>query len=275
MLGPAGLQIRQRAKGYDLPIRAPERSRQIEEGRVLWSVLDRLERQVAEKEAEIHRRIAEMSRFIIHEGKAPLVRENVLGTVIAVTQRCLQRQHAVDDRLDGGRDLGPPLLNATIKRIDAQLHKHSMIAEALDELRVSCRRLVHHAQDKPGALADGAIDLARKQGFLPHPGSRWRVAHREYVIGPVAEEDLRHGRLGQEGIEHLHDLLLAIDALQVAEPGVAGAKLRAGLFEDERLLRCMNPKHGIGDTPAQHLHLRRSLAKPTVGAQVIQSVVCV
>src|SRR5438132_13955597 len=148
-----------------------------------------------------------------------------------------------------------------------------MIAEALDELRVSCRRLVHHAQDKPGALGDGTINLAGKQGLLPDPSFCGRVAHREYVIGPVAEEDLRHGWLGQEGIEHLHDLLLTIDALQIAEPGVPGAKLRAGLLEDERLLRCVNAEYGIGNTPAQYLHLRWSLVNPTLGAQVIQSVV--
>src|SRR5438445_10149382 len=80
VLGPSGLQIRQRAKGYDLPIRAPERSRQIEERRMLRSMLDCLEQEMTEKEAEIHGGVAEMSRFIIHEGKAPLVRENVLGT---------------------------------------------------------------------------------------------------------------------------------------------------------------------------------------------------
>ena len=75
--------------------------------------------EMAQKEAEIHRRIAEMGRLVVNESKAVVVDENILGTIVTVAKSFFRAQKPVDDRLDPERQIGMAFLNPTIERIDA------------------------------------------------------------------------------------------------------------------------------------------------------------
>src|SRR5438046_8758977 len=97
---------------------------------------------MAQKEAEIHRRVAEMSGLVINEGKAFAVDKDVLGTVVPVTKSFFRAQEPVDDRLDPEGQVGVALLNPTIERIDAELYENAVIAKRLHARSVARRRLM-------------------------------------------------------------------------------------------------------------------------------------
>src|SRR5262249_52891885 len=89
------------------------------------------------------------------------------------------------------------------------------------------------AEDATGPFAEGRIDLTLQQHLLPR--TRWfgGMVHAEDEAFTVGEEDARHNALGeQRGEQPLH-VLLAVDALDVAEPVVAGAQLGARLLDDQ------------------------------------------
>src|SRR5215471_15818301 len=99
--------------------------------------LHRLEQQMTQAKAQVHRRIAEVRRLVIDEGEAVFMREDVLRAVIAVTQSVRRRQQTVDQRPDGVGDLGATLLDAAVERIGAQLHEYGAIGEAFDKPRIA------------------------------------------------------------------------------------------------------------------------------------------
>ena len=76
-------------------VAAPERPHQIEIAAIRAS-LDRLEQQMADAEAEVHRRVAAVGRLVIDQREAVLVREDVLGAVVGVAQRLGLAQQALN-----------------------------------------------------------------------------------------------------------------------------------------------------------------------------------
>ena len=76
-----------------------------------------------------------------------------------------------------------------------------------------------------------------------------------------------------EGAQGLHHLLLAVNPVQVAEPVVAGAQLRAGLLEDEALAGGLDAEDGVGDAAAQGLDPGRPGADAALSPQVGDGVV--
>src|SRR5579871_2725257 len=129
MLDSASLQFALRQKRRFRRVSLPEAARQLEMPLSIKRALHRLEQQMAQEKAEVHRRIAEVRRLVIDERETVFMREDVFGTVIAVTERFACRHQTLDERRDGVRHFRPPLLNAAIKGIDAQLHEHTVIGE--------------------------------------------------------------------------------------------------------------------------------------------------
>ncbi len=85
---------------------------------------------------------------------------------------------------------------------------------------------MHEPQHPAGALAQRQIDLTGKQLALPRDGPFRRVAHGKGVIVAIGEEHLRHSQRRQQRAERLHDFLLAVHAIEVAVPRIAGSQLR-------------------------------------------------
>src|SRR5262249_7794181 len=80
---------------------------QVEEARPLGGPAHGLEQEVAQEEAQVHRRVADVGRLVIDQREAVPVREDVLGAVVAVAEGVVGGEQAVDDGADGGGDLGP------------------------------------------------------------------------------------------------------------------------------------------------------------------------
>src|SRR6185437_4326943 len=102
------------------------------------------------------------------------MRENVLWTVIAMTQAVLRRHQPFDDRIDRIGDFGTAFLNAAIERIDTQLHEYGAIVEAFDELRSASGDLVHAAEDAASVFAHGQIDFSGQELLFPYLRPAWR-----------------------------------------------------------------------------------------------------
>ena len=98
--------------------------------------------------------------------------------------------------------------------------------------------------------------------------TRRRLGHREDVVSAVAEEDPRDGRLRQQRKDRSHDLFFPVHPLQVTEPGIERAKLKARLFQNEGLPGRDDAKHDVGDAPSHGLRANRPVRDPTAIAQV-------
>ena len=145
--------------------------------------------------------------------------------------------------------------------------------EALDESRIAGSGLVDAAEDAAGVFADGEIDVAVQQLLFPHLRSARRVRHGEDVVGAIDEQHFGDRVRRQQRSERLHHFLLAVDAVEVAEPGIARAELRPRLLEDEETIRRLDAQHDVGDAAAQRLDLRRPVADPAALAQVIGGII--
>src|SRR5439155_24152393 len=99
------------------------------------------------------------------------------------------------------------------------------------------------------------------------------MAHGENVVVPIHEEDFRNRQVREERPHHLHHFLLAVDALQIAKPGIARAKLRPRLLEDKCFLRCHYSQNQIGNAPTQRLDVSRLLTDPTLPAKVFERII--
>src|SRR6185437_8554763 len=119
------------------------------------------------------------------------------------------------------------------ERIDTQLHEYGAIVEAFDELRSASGDLVHAAEDAASVFAHGQIDFSGQELLFPYLRPAWRVRHGEDVVGAIDEQHFGNRVRRQQRREHLHHFLLAVDTIEVAKPGIAGAQLRPRLFEDE------------------------------------------
>src|SRR6516162_9211229 len=91
---------------------------------------------MAEEKAEVHRRIAVMGRFIVHESEAFFVNQNVFRTIVAMAKRLMGGHHSGDNSLNRASDFRPAFLNALVKRLYAQLHENGAIADLVHHVRV-------------------------------------------------------------------------------------------------------------------------------------------
>src|SRR5262249_5227936 len=98
------------------------------------------------------------------------------------------------------------------------------------------------------------------------------MTHGEDVVGAIGEQDFRNRGRRQQREQDLHDFLFAVDAVEVAEPGVAGAQLRARLFQNEAALWSLDPQDGVGYAPAQGFNAGRAGTYPSALAQVIKGI---
>src|SRR5262245_39919181 len=73
-------------------------------------------------------------------------------------------------------------------------------------------------------------------------------------------------------MQKLHHLLLAVDAIDVAEPGIAGAELRPRLLEYQRALGRLDAHDDIGHAAAEGFDLGRADGDPALSAEVVQCV---
>ena len=92
-------------------------------------------------------------------------------------------------------------------------------------------------------------------------------------VVPVGEEDLRHRPGWQQREQGLHHLLLAKDAFEVAEPGIARPQLRPGLLEDEGVPTVRHTQDLVRHAAGKELDLHGTAACPAVLAEIVRRVV--
>src|SRR5438445_10487180 len=109
---------------------------------------------MAQKESEVHGRVAKVGGFVIEQGEAAFMDQDIRRTVIPVAKSLLYRKHALDDRLHLRCHLGAAFLNPAIEGIDAQLHEHRVVAKGLDQRGSTRSRFVDLTEDASGVPAD-------------------------------------------------------------------------------------------------------------------------
>jgi hypothetical protein len=134
-----------------------------------------------------------MSGLVIDQRETALVRQDILGAVVTVTQRFLQGEHALDDGLHQESHFRTAFLDPAIKRLDPKLHEHRMIAKRLNLPGIARRGLVNHSENAANLSADFEVYLPLKQRLFPHFCLVGRMTHGEDVVIAVTEEDFRHG----------------------------------------------------------------------------------
>src|SRR4051794_37022140 len=97
--------------------------------------------------------------------------------------------------------------------------------------------LAEHVTCLPAALG---VDVSGKHLLLPRRCAGGSVAHREGEVLTIFPEHTGNDLLRQDLRQNPHDLELAKDPANVAEPGVARAKLGSRLFEHEAALVRLN-----------------------------------
>ncbi len=70
-----------------------------------------------------------------------------------------------------------------------------------------------------------------------------------------------------------HDLLLAVDAIKITEPGVTRAKLGAGLLEDKDSAGRGDAEDCVGHPATECFHVAFFAADEPTGSQICQSIV--
>ena len=178
---------------------------------------------MAEEEAEVHGRVAEVAGLIIDHRETLRVREDVFRTVVAVAQRFLAGEHAVDDRSHRLGHFRATLLNPAVEGIHTQLDQDGVVGEPFHQLGIARGRFMHLAEDPSGTFPDRQVDLAAEQCLFPHLRFRRRMAHGEDIVGTIAIEDFRNRGRRQERMQNLHDLLFPVNPVQITQPGVTSA----------------------------------------------------
>src|SRR5262249_43951954 len=86
MLDRFGLKLPKRPEVHHGCITTPESARQLKVPLIVRTAFDGFENEMAEEESQIHRRIAKVGRFVVYQGEAPRVREDVFRAVITVAK---------------------------------------------------------------------------------------------------------------------------------------------------------------------------------------------
>src|SRR5262245_38150290 len=84
---------------------------------------------------------------------------------------------------------------------------------------------------------------------------------------------MRHRQRWQKIDQRFHHFLLAIDAIQIAEPSVTCAELRPRLFENEAISRGLDAQHEVRDAARKRFDAHRTWPDPLPRAQVILNIV--